>query len=67
MGDILIPRRSNGKNFHLLNNCLFGVLECQLIKEGVISNKETVRGFISPTQTNQFNVMYHLKLQYSHL
>ena len=49
------------KIFHLLNNHLFGVLECQLIKEGEISNKETVRGFVSLTKTNWFNVMYHLK------
>ena len=67
MGAILIPRRSNVKNFHLLNNCLFAVLECQLIKEGAISSKETVRDFVSPTQTSWFNVMYHLKLQHSHL
>ena len=49
------------KIFNLLNNRLFGVLECQLIKEGEISNKEIVRGFISPTKTNPFSIMYHLK------
>ena len=67
MGAILISRRSNVKNFHLLNNHLFGVLECQLIKEMEISNKETARGFLSPTQTSWFNIMYHLQLQRSHL
>ena len=40
MGAILIPRRSNVKNFHLLNNRLFGVLECQLIKEGEEGEEE---------------------------
>ena len=56
------------KFFNLLNNHLLAVLECQLIKEGEISNNETARGFVSPTQTSRFSIMYHLKhLKRSHL